>query len=125
MTDAHATICPHCGFNLRREERITFGALDFDPYGDSAWKGRSVHLTVAERLLLGSLVAAAGQIVTLGALIERMGSEAEDSNVPAVLVCRIREKTAPGLIQNLRGHGYRLDVEYAVSARRKSVARAA
>jgi len=78
--------------------------------------GRSVTLTAYEYRLIEVLLLRAGQVVTKAALTDQLYDQdfERDSNVVEVLITRLRKKLDPdrsiGLIETLRGRGYRIPV---------------
>jgi two-component system response regulator PhoP len=78
--------------------------------------GRSVNLTAYEYRLIEILLMRAGQVVTKAALTDQLYDQdfERDSNVVEVLITRLRKKLDPdrsiGLIETLRGRGYRVPV---------------
>jgi DNA-binding response OmpR family regulator len=96
--------------------------LDLDPYKQCAYRdSRQIALTPAEFRLLECLVRGAGQIVTRGALMTSVwgrGQAASSGNVDT-LVNALRNKIdlpfPTRLIHTVRGVGYRLGCEPAIS----------
>ncbi|MFW2404006.1 MAG: response regulator transcription factor [Gammaproteobacteria bacterium] len=78
--------------------------------------GRDVSLTAYEYRLIEILLLRAGQVVTKSALTDQLYDQdfERDSNVVEVLITRLRKKLDPdrsiGLIETLRGRGYRVPV---------------
>jgi two-component system response regulator PhoP len=76
--------------------------------------GREVRLTAYEYRLIEILLLRAGQVVTKAALTDQLYDQdfERDSNVVEVLITRLRKKLDPdrslGLIETLRGRGYRV-----------------
>ena len=96
--------------------------LELDPFKQTAYRdGRPIALTPAEFRLLECLVRAAGRIVPRAALIESVwgrGHAASSRNVDT-LVNALRNKVdlpfPTRLIQTVRGVGYRLRCDPAIS----------
>ena len=96
--------------------------LELDPFKQTAYRdGRPIALTPAEFRLLECLVRAAGRIVPRAALIESVwgrGHAASSGNVDT-LVNALRNKVdlpfPTRLIQTVRGVGYRLRCDPAIS----------
>lgn len=108
-----AAVCPHCGYDLERDQIIDRDGLRFDPRGDVTWHGMALQLTTNERIVLGTIVKAAPDCVTRAVLDERTGYTGM-GNCSEVLVCRIRRKmrdVAPAMIatplETVRGLGIR------------------
>jgi len=72
--------------------------------------GVEVRLTAMEFALLSALVLRAGQVVSRLALIDHLYAQDHDrdSNTLEVLVSRLRRKLGDGVIETVRGSGYRL-----------------
>jgi two-component system, OmpR family, KDP operon response regulator KdpE len=95
---------------------VVAGPLAVDLRAGRAWvDGREVALTRAEWALLAALAEARGRVLTQAALVERVwGAEARaGAGNLKVLVNRLRAKLGPdaaaaGLIEAVRGVGYRL-----------------
>jgi two-component system OmpR family response regulator len=94
------------------DARVRFGAVTVDLAGRSATvNGMRAELTAREWALLEALVLRAGRIVTKPEL-ERvvLGFDAEvASNAIEVHVSALRRKLGRGLIDTVRGLGYRLE----------------
>lgn len=80
------------------------------------WNGRQADLSRNETLLLGSLLAKAGRIVSRDDLLEALWDNVHfvDDNTLTVNVTRVRKKLEelglPKAIETVRGQGYRLDL---------------
>lgn len=83
-------ICPHCGFDLAKDEPIAAGRFRYDPRGGMFADDVRLPLTPKELQLAGALFRARGRIVPYEALIDRM--ELRDRLVISVHVRRIRAK---------------------------------
>ncbi|WP_373066906.1 response regulator [Thioalkalivibrio sp.] len=95
-------------------ERLYFGPLVIDTAGDEVWlNGEPVTLTTFEYRLLMTLVRQPGRVLSKDALADYLYDHDEDreSNVIEVLIGRLRRKLdadgSLGLIETLRGRGYR------------------
>ena len=96
------------------QERLHFGPLVIDTAGDEVWlNGEPVTLTTFEYRLLMTLVRQPGRVLSKDALADYLYDHDEDreSNVIEVLIGRLRRKLdgdgSLGLIETLRGRGYR------------------
>ncbi|RAV20217.1 response regulator transcription factor [Paenibacillus contaminans] len=82
------------------------------------WNGKKADLSRNECLLLGSLIAKAGRIVTREDLLEALWDDVHfvDDNTLTVNVTRVRKKLEelglPKAIETVRGQGYRLDTSW-------------
>ncbi|MDP8936955.1 MAG: response regulator transcription factor [Actinomycetota bacterium] len=99
-----------------QEQVMRFGDLVVDPAGMVATRGgRELRLTPTELRLLLELARRPGQVFTRALLLERVWdySYLGDSRLVDVCVQRLRSKVEddpanPGLIQTVRGAGYKL-----------------
>ena len=93
------------------QSRITLGDVEIDLAAHSAWRlGAAVELTAREWALLQALLLRAGRVVPRSDL-ERLvlGSDADvSSNAIEVHLSSLRRKLGRGLIETVRGLGYRL-----------------
>jgi two-component system response regulator RegX3 len=95
----------------RTDPDVIAGSLAVDLRAGRAWVGgREVALTRAEYALLAALAAAPGQVLTQGALVDRVwgGDGGAAAANLKVLVSRLRSKLGPGAVETVRGLGYRL-----------------
>jgi len=104
-------LCPGCGLDLQADEPIWRPEIFFDPRGQVLFHGKSMNLTVTERMVLHALLKADGRAIGHEALRERIDSP-ETANVAQVMVCRLRVKFAQvdasrEWIETIRGVGYR------------------
>jgi hypothetical protein len=90
-------VCPGCGLDLDQARPKRIGDLYADPLGDTYWKGRPVHLSSTQRLIVDGLVTVrpyqsrrdkeAGYFVSAIALAERSDLSVDSVNVE---ISRIR-----------------------------------
>jgi two-component system copper resistance phosphate regulon response regulator CusR len=73
--------------------------------------GRTVELTAREFALTETFLRHPGQVMTREQLLSRVWGYdfAPESNVVDVYVRYLRKKLGPGVIETVRGMGYRLD----------------
>lgn len=93
------------------QPEITVGRLVVDTAGGRALlDGTPVKLTGLEYRMLSYLAHRAGQVVSKTELTEHLYAQDfdRDSNTLEVVVGRLRRKLGDGLIETLRGQGYRL-----------------
>lgn len=105
------TICPHCGYDLVRDEPIERAGIAMQPYGAVRFHGAEVKLTPGETAVLWALVKAGGRPLSRAILAERIGYEG-DKNTVDVHLTRIRKKLAPhgaSPIRNLRVFGFYIE----------------
>jgi DNA-binding response OmpR family regulator len=98
-----------------RAPRIEVGDLALDPATLGVWRaGRSIRLTAREFALLELLARHPGQVFARDRLIDALWDAdfAAESNVVEVYIRSLRQKVddgrRDGLIQTVRGSGYRL-----------------
>lgn len=103
--------CPHCGHNIVADACVVIDGWTIAP--DYAERdGERVHLTPSEAIVLHSIAAARGRILTDAVLRERCDSEAE-SNIIKVTICHLRQKLPGVPIETAWGTGYRWRTEAA------------
>lgn len=98
----------------RAHSVLRHGKLVFDPGALTIhWDGRSVDLPRREAELLQLLLEQAGRVVTTEQIHNRLygWSEPIGSNAPAVHIHNLRRKLGRGLIETVRGIGYRIPKE--------------
>lgn len=102
------------------QERLDFGPVVIDTASDAVFlNGEPVILTTFEYRLLLQLVRQAGRPLSKNALADYLYEHDVDreSNVIEVLIGRLRRKLDPdgalGVIETLRGRGYRFTLEPA------------
>lgn len=101
---------------IRRASGRTSALLECGPLaldtarGELTVSGQPVTLTSHEFRLLAYLMHHPGRIVSRGELIEHLYAQdhERDSNTVEVFIARLRKKLPPGLIETVRGLGYRL-----------------
>jgi len=101
-----------------RAARIHVGDLELDPSNLGVWRaGRAIHLTAREFALLAVLARHPGQVFDRERLIELLWDAdfAAESNIVEVYIRSLRRKVddgrRDGLIQTIRGSGYRFRAE--------------
>ncbi len=90
---------------------IVCGPLAFDAQlGTFTFDGLPLRLTALEWRVLSCLTLKVEHVVTRPDLLERVydGDAEVDSNSLEVIVARLRRKVGHGLIETVRGRGYRL-----------------
>ena len=101
---------------LRRAEGraaplVEYGRLRFDPARQQVWLDeREMALPRRERALLQAFLGARGRVLTADELADRVygWTESVESNALAVHIHSLRRKFGEGLIETVRGEGYRL-----------------
>ncbi|MDY0014539.1 MAG: response regulator transcription factor [Rhodocyclaceae bacterium] len=90
---------------------LTCGPLTLDTRSSRATvAGQALTLTSHEYRVLAYLMHHRDQVVSRGDLIEHIYAQDfdRDSNTVEVFIARLRKKLPPGLIETVRGLGYRL-----------------
>ena len=85
-----------------------------DPRARRVYRGTGTRssLTAKEFSVLEQLALRAGEVVSKAEILEHVWDFAYDGdpNIVEVYVSALRRKLRPGLIETVRGAGYRLDV---------------
>ncbi len=95
----------------RSVERIEHGALSFEPATGDVWlHGQPVELARREKTLLHTLLQHPRQILSADQLRDRLYGLGQDveSNAVNVHIHHLRRKLGPGIVETVRGLGYRL-----------------
>lgn len=128
LARAETCICPHCGFDLVKDEVLERDHFTYDPRGVVSYCGIILRLRPAHREIVGSLMKAAGRIVSKDTLLERLGSEGDDPtlmNVQVSLLRRdLRKLGIPCPIKTVWGAGFCWDgsQDYQPAHRRAAAA---
>ena len=97
--------------------RICCGGLEYEPQsGQFTIAALPLRLTALEWRLLSSLILRKERVVSRGDLIDLVydGDGGADSNSLEVIIARLRRKIGAGMIETVRGHGYRLTADGAL-----------
>lgn len=95
----------------RSTERIVHGAVAFEPASGLVWlHGEPVDLARRERSLLATLLQHPGKILSGEQLRDRLYGLEQDveSNAINVHIHHLRRKLGSGIVETVRGVGYRL-----------------
>jgi two-component system response regulator QseB len=95
----------------RSVDEIEFGALRINPAtGETFLAGRAVNLSRREMTLLTTLLQARGRILSAEQLKDRLYdfNEEIESNALSVHIHNLRRKLGAGIIETVRGVGYRM-----------------
>ena len=95
----------------RSVDRIEHGALSFEPATGDVWlHGKPVELARREKTLLHTLLQHPRQILSADQLRDRLYGLGQDveSNAVNVHIHHLRRKLGPGIVETVRGIGYRL-----------------
>jgi len=93
---------------------LTFGALQIDFSAQHAqFNGLALELTTFEYRVLAYLMHHRDEVVSRSDLVEHIYAQDfdRDSNTVEVFIARLRKKLPPGLIETVRGLGYRLTAQ--------------
>ena len=108
MARLHALLRRSAG---RTMDRISHGGVTFEPSSGQAWlHGEPVELSRRERTLLATLLQHPRAILSAEQLRDRLyGLEQEvESNAVNVHIHHLRRKLGSGIVETVRGIGYRL-----------------
>lgn len=95
----------------RSTDRVVHGALTFEPDSGKAWlHGREVDLSRRERTLLAALLQHPQRALSADQLRDRVYGLDQDveSNAINVHIHHLRRKLGSGIVETVRGLGYRL-----------------
>ncbi len=102
---------PWCAVPTAGETRLSAGAVELDPAAHQVWlAGVPVELSGREYDLLHALLLSNGRVLSREQLEQRLyqwGSEI-NSNAVEVHIYHLRRKLGAGLIETVRGVGYRM-----------------
>lgn len=90
---------------------LSCGPLTLDTrIGRATVDGQAMTLTSHEYRVLAYLMHHQGEVVSRGDLVEHIYAQDfdRDSNTVEVFIARLRKKLPPGMIETIRGLGYRL-----------------
>ena len=96
---------------MRTTDRIVHAGLEFDAASGELWvHGRPVELSRRERALLAALLQQPRRILSPEQLRDRLYGMAQEveSNAVNVHVHHLRRKIGPGIVETVRGVGFRL-----------------
>lgn len=74
-------MCPHCGFDLARNQPIRLGNIAITEREEIVFEGRRLSLTRCQYRIVESLVRARGRYLTRGVLADRIGGDLDDTTV--------------------------------------------
>lgn len=105
-------LCPHCGFDLRKDEMIELDGFRFDPRGGIFFNGDTLRLRPSWQIILATLAKAAPRPVSAAALADRTGSEGDAADVTLrTQICAVRKRLrdigVPIPFRTEWGRGYR------------------
>jgi DNA-binding response OmpR family regulator len=89
---------------------LLFGSLQIDPQRRLVWQvGQAVDLTPMEFDILLLLARRPGQVFTARQIYEAVAADSYDASWTGIssMVYKLRRKLGAGIIETVRGHGYR------------------
>ena len=89
---------------------LLFGSLQIDPHRRLVWKsGQAVELTPMEFDILLLLARRPGQVFTARQIYEAVAADSYDASWTGIssMVYKLRRKLGAGIIETVRGHGYK------------------
>ena len=96
------------------EAPILFGSLQIDPQRRLVRQaGHTVDLTPMEFDILLLLARRPGQVFTARQIYEAVAADSFDASWTGIssMVYKLRRKLGAGIIETVRGHGYRMRIE--------------
>ena len=92
------------------EAPLLFGSLQIDPQRRLVWRsGQAVELTPMEFDILLLLARRPGQVFSARQIYEAVAADTYDASWTGIssMVYKLRRKLGAGIIETVRGHGYR------------------
>ena len=92
------------------EAPLLFGSLQIDPQRRLVWQaGQTVDLTPMEFDILLLLARRPGQVFTARQIYEAVAADSFDASWTGIssMVYKLRRKLGAGIIETVRGHGYK------------------
>ena len=89
---------------------LLFGSLQIDPQRRLVWRsGQAVELTPMEFDILLLLARRPGQVFTARQIYEAVAADSFDASWTGIssMVYKLRRKLGAGIIETVRGHGYK------------------
>ena len=89
---------------------LLYGSLQIDPQRRLVWKsGQAVELTPMEFDILLLLARRPGQVFTARQIYEAVAADSYDASWTGIssMVYKLRRKLGAGIIETVRGHGYK------------------
>ena len=89
---------------------LLFGSLQIDPQRRLVWQaGQTVELTPMEFDILLLLARRPGQVFTARQIYEAVAADSYDASWTGIssMVYKLRRKLGAGIIETVRGHGYK------------------
>ena len=94
---------------------LLFGSLQIDPQRRLVWQvGQTVELTPMEFDILLLLACRPGQVFTARQIYEAVAADSFGASWTGIssmcMVYKLRRKLGAGIIETVRGHGYRMRI---------------
>ena len=96
------------------EAPLLFGPLQIDPQCRLVWQsGQAVELTPMEFDILLLLVRRPGQVFSARQIYEAVAADSFDASWTGIssMVYKLRRKLGTGIIETVRGHGYKFCIK--------------
>lgn len=96
------------------EAPLLFDSLQIDPQRRLVWQaGQMVDLTPMEFDILLLLAQRPGQVFSARQIYEAVATDSFDASWTGIssMVYKLRRKLGAGIIETVRGHGYRMRIE--------------
>ena len=93
---------------------LLFGSLQIDPQRRLVWQvGQMVDLTPMEFDILLLLARRPGQVFSARQIYEAVAADSFDASWTGIssMVYKLRRKLGAGIIETVRGHGYRFTIK--------------
>ena len=93
---------------------LLFGSLQIDPQCRLVWKsGQAVELTPMEFDILLLLARRPGQVFSARQIYEAVAADTYDASWTGIssMVYKLRRKLGAGIIETVRGHGYKFCIK--------------
>ena len=93
---------------------LLFGSLQIDPQCRLVWQsGQAVELTPMEFDILLLLACRPGQVFSARQIYEAVAADSFDASWTGIssMVYKLRRKLGAGIIETVRGHGYRFTIK--------------
>ena len=93
---------------------LLFGYLQIDPQRRLVWQtGQTVDLTPMEFDILLLLARRPGQVFTARQIYEAVAADSYDASWTGIssMIYKLRRKLGAGIIETVRGHGYRFTIK--------------
>ena len=112
-TSALASVADLSTVAASADAPLLFGSLQIDPQRRLVWQsGQAVDLTPMEFDILLLLARRPGQVFTARQIYEAVAADSYDASWTGIssMVYKLRRKLGAGIIETVRGHGYKFVV---------------